>query len=250
MGERGFTLVEIMVSLTIGLLLTIAVASLFVNSRRTYATTDDLSRMQENIRYAYHVLNRTIHHAGYKSSPNTFTEDIFTAAAPLISAVDAGAKSTLPDTLTVRFEGNGGVTGSADNTIVDCVGNPVAAAGMVVNTFSIANGANGRPALHCSVNGGAPQELVADVENFQIAFGQDEDFDLVADRFVPFSGAITPLNVRAVRIAMLFSSPNASVNAAPDTKTYDLNEVTIPAANDTRIRRAVTMTISLRNRAP
>ena len=82
MRERGFTLVEIMVSLTIGLLLTVAIASLFVNSRRTYATTEDLSRMQENIRYTYQELTRAMHLAGYKSSPNVSSE----SGGPPVSA--------------------------------------------------------------------------------------------------------------------------------------------------------------------
>src|ERR1043165_7328718 len=51
--NQGFTLLELMIAMAIGLLLTLIIGTLFVQSRRTYLTTDDVSRMQENMRFAY-----------------------------------------------------------------------------------------------------------------------------------------------------------------------------------------------------
>ncbi|MGZ5145108.1 MAG: PilW family protein, partial [Burkholderiales bacterium] len=59
-NDRGFTLIELMVAMTIGLMLTLVVANLFLGSRATFQTTDETSRMQENIRYAYQLLTRSI----------------------------------------------------------------------------------------------------------------------------------------------------------------------------------------------
>lgn len=253
--EGGFTLVELMVAMTIGLLLTVAIASLFVQSRRTYATTDDVSRMQENIRYAYYILNRTLHHAGYKSSPNTRTEDVFPAISPLVSGANGGTQ----DTLVVRYEGSGILGGAADGTIVDCLGAPVTAGQISVNTFSVSPGANGRNALFCSAGGVAATELVPDVESFQVLYGFDEDQDLVADHFDIFQPTKTMANVRAVRIAMLFSTATARVGEAALDKdsggadvarVYKLNEASVTDPGDRRIRRPVVFTINLRNRAP
>ena len=50
--QGGFTLVELMVGAVIGLFLIGGAISILVTSRQTYATVDDLSRIQENARFA------------------------------------------------------------------------------------------------------------------------------------------------------------------------------------------------------
>ena len=61
----GFSLVELMVALTIGLIILGAVSTLFVGSRRTYTTQDSLARLQENARFAMHFLVKDLRLAGY-----------------------------------------------------------------------------------------------------------------------------------------------------------------------------------------
>jgi type IV pilus assembly protein PilW len=59
-GERGVTLVELMISLTLGLLLTGAIMQIFLRNRVTYAFSDGLSQIQEHARFALdHVANST-----------------------------------------------------------------------------------------------------------------------------------------------------------------------------------------------
>jgi type IV pilus assembly protein PilW len=250
--ERGFTLIELMVAITIGLVLTIVVAQLFLGSRRTYATTDDVSRMQESIRYTYQLLTRTVHLAGYKSSPNSKTEDIFAGANVVLEAAEGTAAGD-PDGFTVRFQGSSNGTAlTPDNTIVNCLGVSQAAGDMAVNLFTIAPGANTRNALFC--NG---TEIVPNVQNMQVFYGVDTNSDLVADIYVPQSnGAFNAALVRSLRIAMLFETPNLGASPLIDTNTYELLAPAIVGGtvvgpfNDTRIRRVVTMTISMRNRTP
>lgn len=50
--QRGMTLVELMVSLVLGLMLTAAIANVFMRNRETYAFNDGLSLIQENARFA------------------------------------------------------------------------------------------------------------------------------------------------------------------------------------------------------
>jgi len=58
--ERGVTLIELMVSMTLGLLLTGAIMQIFLRNRVTYAFNDGLSQIQENARFALdHVANST-----------------------------------------------------------------------------------------------------------------------------------------------------------------------------------------------
>jgi type IV pilus assembly protein PilW len=63
---RGFSLVELMVAVTISLLLMMGVVALFVSSRASYETTEKLSRIQENGRYALDQIANDIRAAGYQ----------------------------------------------------------------------------------------------------------------------------------------------------------------------------------------
>jgi type IV pilus assembly protein PilW len=62
---QGFSLVELMVAVTIGLIILAAVSGIFVTSKSTYNTTDSLARLQENARFAVHYLSRDLRLAGF-----------------------------------------------------------------------------------------------------------------------------------------------------------------------------------------
>lgn len=73
--QRGFSLVELMVAMTIGLIVLGGVAYLYMESRQSFRGTDNLSRMQESARYALETMAREIRMAGYRgcaSSAGTF----------------------------------------------------------------------------------------------------------------------------------------------------------------------------------
>ncbi len=63
--QRGLTLVELMISVTLGLLITLAIGYLYTSSRQTYRMNDNVARMQENGRYAMELISRDIRMAGY-----------------------------------------------------------------------------------------------------------------------------------------------------------------------------------------
>lgn len=239
------TLTELMVALTLGLFVTAVVANVFLVNRRTFATTDGLSRMQENMRYAYGLLSRTIHLSGYKSAPNSITSTIFAAPNNAVSGTEGGG--TAPDTLTIRFQGssNGGVA-AADGSIVDCAGNQIAGGVISTNTFTIAAGANGSNALFCN---GA--EILPDVENMQVLYGEDVNGDLVADRYVTAAGVASLETVVGIRVGLLFRTSDVQTSAARvDSGTYNLNGTVVGPFNDTRMRRVLLMNVNLRNRTP
>jgi type IV pilus assembly protein PilW len=62
---KGFSLVELMVALVIGLLLIAGVIELFVSTRQTYRVQDMKARMQEDGRYAIHHISSLLDRAGY-----------------------------------------------------------------------------------------------------------------------------------------------------------------------------------------
>lgn len=63
--ERGASIVELMVAMAIGLVLMLAISSLYVSSKRTFRTQDDQSRLQESSRAALDVLGYHIRLAGF-----------------------------------------------------------------------------------------------------------------------------------------------------------------------------------------
>jgi type IV pilus assembly protein PilW len=63
--QRGVTLVELMVALLLGLVITGGVIQVFAANRATYAFTEGLSRLQENGRFALDTLSYRVRHAGY-----------------------------------------------------------------------------------------------------------------------------------------------------------------------------------------
>ena len=266
--SRGVTLVELMVAVTIGLLLVVVISQLFLGSRQTFATTDDVSRMQDNIRFSQQLFARTIHLAGYKSQANSVTSTIFAGNPPLDAPLPLPT-GTNPDAITIRYQGSGTKTSAAncqnfppcagaDGSVVDCLGVRIDAGIIAVNTFTIAPdpGANNRPALFCN---GVP--IVADVQNMQILYGEDLNADLVADRYIsPDTPGVNTANVVSVRVALLFQTPTESSKAAPDNQRYDMIgdcpggvgacTVNLGPFNDRRIRRVVATTFNLRNRTP
>ena len=61
--ERGHTLVELMIALVLGLVLVGAVFVVFLGSRLSFSTSDNLSRMQDSARIAFALMSREIREA-------------------------------------------------------------------------------------------------------------------------------------------------------------------------------------------
>ncbi len=70
---HGFSMVELMVSITIGLFLLAGATSLLVTSKSNYQVNDDLARIQENARIAMEYLGRDLRMAGYFGCADNIT---------------------------------------------------------------------------------------------------------------------------------------------------------------------------------
>ena len=269
-AQRGFSLIEMMISMTIGMILMVAIAQLFYGNRQTAATQEQAARMQETARYAIQILQREIRMAGMKRTEST---GIFDAANPMITGTNAtvGAPNE-SDEITVRLWGSDNGAGTAaDNTVVDCIGNSARLNERVVDRFHIANNASGEPSLFCQNTHPATgvvtdNELVPGVESMQILVGVDTDADKSPNKYLQLNdGTINLDQVISVRVSLLLRSDNgvtqgtdsnfynhfgtayAPANAAP---AGDAGAVfnQAGAALDRRIRRLYGTTVTIRNR--
>ena len=139
--SAGFSLVELMVAITLGLLLTAGMVQLFSSTKVTFRTNDALARVQENGRFTLEMLKRELREAGtngfcaaqlevrsHLDSADTLDE-IFDAGRLIIGWNYAGTSSgndfTVPEDLTPPAG-----TGSWSGTDIGAL--PGALAGQVV----------------------------------------------------------------------------------------------------------------------
>ena len=121
---RGFSLIELMISITIGLILVAGMATLISNNAAHRAELEKSSRQIENGRYAMQVLSEDLRHAGYYGEyyefgsvpgamPNPCSTVLanITAATPLaIQGYDA--PSTVPAPLSTCLSDANHVSGT------------------------------------------------------------------------------------------------------------------------------------------
>jgi type IV pilus assembly protein PilW len=65
-SQRGTGLIEVMISLTLGLLILVALLKAYTDSKATFRTQDSVARLQENARYAVNIISRDLRMAGYR----------------------------------------------------------------------------------------------------------------------------------------------------------------------------------------
>lgn len=94
--ERGFSMIEMMVSITIGLIIIAALVGVLTSNSRSSKTNDRGAELQGNGRYALDHLKREIRHAGYKgyswaesNTPTTTVTPITNECLPATAAAGA-----------------------------------------------------------------------------------------------------------------------------------------------------------------
>jgi type IV pilus assembly protein PilW len=105
--ESGFTLVELMIGMTIGLLLILSLTTLLVNNSRATTELDRSSRQIENGRYAMELLSDEISLAGYFGEIIARGADWTLPDACATSLADMGLQNA-PLQLPVPLEGHEG----------------------------------------------------------------------------------------------------------------------------------------------
>lgn len=285
--QSGYTLLELLIAMTIGGVMIGSVLLAVSGTGVTGRGQSALTQFTEDGQVAISIISNQLRMAGFwvPDSPlpslDTAQSMIFgcengfddpSAAFDALACAGAGDS----DAIAIRYDAR--PLPQAGSIAVDCLGAAggtinAADGGMAYNRFYIANDPGGDPALYCRGNGSASgQALISNVESMQITYGVaaiaaappgpilfdesifagstvryvDADFfDTIAcPRNAPNQNAWC--SVTSIRVCLLMRSED---NRAEEINTeYTDCDGNVTSQADRRLRRAMTTTISLRNR--
>ncbi|MFS2007501.1 PilW family protein [Duganella sp. CT11-25] len=213
-GARGgWSVVEFMIAVALGLLITLLASGLFLASGSNYRNHSENMWLSDGGRYALQSMAQAIRQSAtvnWESDGAPFELNPETPAAidgrdaSSISRASDGISAPLPpvangsDVLALRFSGSGGGA-NGDGSSLNCAGFGVAAPADADargwSIFYVAADAGGEPELRCKYRGGegwGADAIVRGVDSFQVLYGVDTD--------TPMDGVPnTYLNASAVR---------------------------------------------------
>ena len=192
----GWSIVECMVALALGLIVVLVAGGLLLAAGSNYRNHGDRAWMNDSGHYALDIMSQAIRQGGYVNWDSDAAPVALEAEAPVaVSGLDAasigrdsdGISSPLPavahgsDVLALRFSGSG-VGGNGDGSSLNCAGFGVAAPqtndDQGWSIFYVADDAGGEAELRCkyrSAGGWGSDAIVRGVETFQVLYGLDTD---------------------------------------------------------------------------
>lgn len=266
-SQRGMGLVELMISMVIGLILLGTLTYFYLGSRQISRTHDDLSRMEESGRNAMEIIGKAVRQAGFRLD---VTKALYINPANNVGAMigtdgggaafgATGAATAPSDTLTIRhdpswiadatnpikgFEANcAGVAGTGSNNDVDTTTGAIPPNTAVVEyVFSISG-----TSLLCGTAVGAAGGVVVDnIERMQITYGLRDATGAITS-YIAAPTAAQFAQVAAVRVSLLVRGPSRGITAN-NSQTYTYNGETV-TSTDGFLRQVYTSTFTVRNQA-
>jgi type IV pilus assembly protein PilW len=229
-AHRGFTLVELMVTLLIGVFLLGGLVTLVGAMKRASVAQSGLATLQDNERLAMTLLTNVIESTGYYPSPQSVTAAAtfpvvtgsFTQAGQSIFGSGAAAAAAPGDSITVRYATAGNVLPGGNDGVLDCTGNISTTAKTFVVQFSIDQATSD---LVCTLNGGTPLHLVTGITRMQIYYGVQTNVALnnaSADSYLDATQVTNWSNVISVKIKLYFTNPISGQPAITFTRVIKL----------------------------
>jgi type IV pilus assembly protein PilW len=213
MKPGGWSVVEFMIAVVLGALITLLASGLFLASGSNYRNHGENLWLSDGGRYALHIMAQAIRQSAsinWDSDVAPFELEPETPAAiegrdaASVSRGSEGIGAPLPavangsDVLALRFSGSGGGA-NGDGSSLNCAGFGVAAPANAEargwSIFYVAADTAGENELRCKYRGAAgwgADAIVRGVDSFQVLYGVDTD--------TPMDGSPnTYLNATAVR---------------------------------------------------
>lgn len=195
--EGGFTLIEMLVAMGVGMVMLAAVSSVFTLQNKTFSSQEDLVELQQNVRAAMDIMSSEIGMAGYDL---TRVNDTVPPSANNFVGVATMNASQIR--IQADLDGSGAINAASQENII--------------YSFDASDTANKK--IRRDVGGGA-QPFMEHAENLAFAY-------------LDGNGAVTatPANVRRIRITITGrttkTDPTYPLNGG--YRTYTLTSVVSP----------------------
>lgn len=269
-NHAGFTLVEVLVAMTLGLVVMGVLLMMFSSTKHTQALQNSLTRVQEDGRIAINVIADEARKAGFRKP---VWNDPASGYTPITNASTNGSSGG-NDALQVMYMDDLDCNGVVNTNFDPETTEPRALYKRV--SFSVDNAQNllwtceyGPTPANLAVQANN-QPIVDGVESFQVLYGIDTDFPpdfsinawATADAITPSAAVCLQSQYLcetgnlmssmragipvALKIGMLIASPE-NAGSDVDSNTYSVLDVAIAAPNDNLLRKAYATTVTLRN---
>ncbi|RFU45910.1 PilW family protein [Paraburkholderia sp. DHOC27] len=185
----GHTLIELMIALALGLVVTTGAISLYRSQRAAFGRADDAIRIRDAGLTALTVIGQQVQMAGFIPADAPQAQQrptVFGCSAARPTGADDNpvceALTGRSDGIAIRYVGDSVSTWpSATGQTTDCLGQAVSTANglvggngvLVVNRFyAKASSSTGEPELYCDGNGksGSAQPLVEGIERLRVKY--------------------------------------------------------------------------------
>lgn len=272
-NQVGFTLIELMISMVIGIVVVATGFTIYVQTIKVESYIQAELSLQSNSYFIHQTLRQYVNQAGYRpldhsgsnprilpikltdnafgsgeTSGSIISSSSFVASGVQADAVDAWEDGQYirvdSDGFSIKFEGSSDLAGDADGSVVNCQGDAIESGVVEELNFSINEGS-----LQCTASNGMVVDLVSiddevEVEQLVVRWGIDTDNDASVDEYRLASGATASSEkILSARFTLLLSSKNAVQNASA-TYIFDGVEFT---STDKKLRQELTTTVQLKH---
>lgn len=191
--DSGFTLIELMVSIAIGLVVLASVATTFTSQTRAYSAQEQINQMEQNLRGALDIMTREIKMAGYRPNGGTVT----------------GVVSYTSTSLTIQADIDGNGTLLASGTGSDTANEQIAYVYDSVNKK-----------ITRQVGSGTVATLAENISAFTFTYYQSSGATL----------ATSASNIRRIKIALtgITAKPDPGYSSNGGYRTVDLSAIVTP----------------------
>lgn len=244
---KGFSLVELMISLALGLFLSLAVIQTYLATVKSDTVIMGNTEIQENARFAIQVLEKALQQAGYYSNLEQSRQEFFQNqaaqwAGTVFTSSDAirgfddtetpvtnqpnSASGT--DQVFIRLVSDANVAGIGASWY-DCNGVLIPGNTAIQMGFYI-SATEGTLICHSEIPGNDvdSQPLISNVSDFQLLYGVDSTQDGSVNRYIEaqsVSAAGGWDNVRAIKVSLTLAAPVPGVEPKLFEKTISLRNM-------------------------
>jgi type IV pilus assembly protein PilW len=245
--QKGLSLIELMLALVLGLLVSGSFLQLMVNSSRSSYFHEDLALAQENGRHTMFVLSRAMRMAGYTNETNRIVMPFYTGSCSGVTNCTLDGGGTDSDQVAIQYRPDSGE---------DCAGNTVPAGELTADVFYIddTSATDNISTLFCrgfnpstSTARGAARALVIGVERLQVVYGVSNNDSENVHQYLAASAVTDWQDVRNVRVGVLVNSGQQARSFDQRPRVFNILESGNLTLNDGRPRYVYTTASKLNN---